>query len=242
MDNQPHLLIVGDNRFFNEAIGDMVKAQQNLQSVAITTPDGLSKTCSGGAFDLVLIDAEIHFPPLVDTIRKVRALFVEPKIIVLGVDQNDLLEIIEAGAQGYVFKEQPFTEVVKTIEAVQRKEVVCSSQIARSVLTRVSTLSRMREGRNEKLTPREMEILDSIAAGLSNKDISRQLRITLPTVKNHVHNILTKLEVHRRQDAIQFALRKPSIGFLIRNTLYSLLLCIELCLRYLEIGRAVLSG
>jgi len=210
MDSQPHLLIVGDNRFFNEAIGDTVKAQQNINSVAITTPEGLSKTCSGCVFDLVLIDAKIIFPPLVDVIRNVRALFAEPKIIVLGVDPRDLMEIIEAGAQGYVFNDQPFTEVVKTIEAVQRNEAVCSSQIARSVLTRVSALLSMREERNEKLTPRETEILESIAAGLSNKDISRQLQITLPTVKNHVHNILTKLEVHRRQDAIQYALRQGS--------------------------------
>ena len=210
MDSQPHLLIVGDNRFFNEAIGDTVKAQQNINSIAITTPEGLSKTCSGCVFDLVLIDAKIIFPPLVDVIRNVRALFAEPKIIVLGVDPRDLMEIIEAGAQGYVFNDQPFTEVVKTIEAVQRNEAVCSSQIARSVLTRVSALLSMREERNEKLTPRETEILESIAAGLSNKDISRQLQITLPTVKNHVHNILTKLEVHRRQDAIQYALRQGS--------------------------------
>lgn len=210
MDNQPQLLIVGDNRFFNEAIGDMVKAQQNVGSVAITTPDELSKTSFGCVVDLVLIDANILFPPLVDMIRNVRALFGEPRIIVLGVDEDNLLEIIEAGAQGYVFKEQPFTEVLRTIEAVQRKEVLCSSQIARTVLNRVSTLSRMREERNEKLTPRELEILESIAAGLSNKDISRQLQITLCTVKNHVHNILTKLQVHRRQDAIQYALRKES--------------------------------
>src|ERR1044072_8333982 len=210
MDNQPQLLIVGDNRFFNEAIGDMVEAQQNVGSVAITTPDELSKTCFGCVVDLVLIDANILFPPLVDMIRNVRALFGEPRIIVLGVDEDNLLEIIEAGAQGYVFKEQPFTEVLRTIEAVQRKEVLCSSQIARTVLNRVSTLSRMREERNEKLTPRELEILESIAAGLSNKDISRQLQITLCTVKNHVHNILTKLQVHRRQDAIQYALRKES--------------------------------
>jgi DNA-binding NarL/FixJ family response regulator len=210
MDSQPQLLIVGDNRFSNEAIGDMVKAQQNIASVAITTPEELSKTSFGCVVDLVLIDAKILFPSLVDMIRNVRALFGEPRIIVLGVDEDNLLEIIEAGAQGYVFKDQPFTEVLRTIEAVQRKEVRCSSQIACTVLNRVSTLSRMREERNEKLTPRELEILESIAAGLSNKDISRQLQIALCTVKNHVHNILTKLQVHRRQDAIQYALRKES--------------------------------
>lgn len=58
----------------------------------------------------------------------------------------------------------------------------------------------MRDDHNGKLSPRETEILESIAAGLSNKDISQQLGITLCTVKDHVHNILTKLQVRRRQD------------------------------------------
>jgi two-component system, NarL family, nitrate/nitrite response regulator NarL len=204
MDNHLNLLVLGESRFFNEAIGDMVKAQHHPTTIETSTPDTLLKTSRSCACDLILIDAKIRFPPLVEVIRNVRTLWAEPKIIILGADQDDLLEIIEAGAHGYVLKDQPFAEVIETIEAVQRGQARCSSQIAISVFNRVSALSRVRAETNGRLTPREQEILESIAAGLSNKDISRQLRITLCTVKNHVHNILTKLQVHRRQDAIQY--------------------------------------
>lgn len=206
MEGQFHSLIVGDRRFFNEAIGDLIKAQKNVNSViSTTTPDEVFTKTPAYGFDLILIDAKIRVPPLVDLIRNVRAFFTESKVIALGAEQDELLEIIEAGAHGYVLNEQSFAEVMKTIEAVQRKQTRCSSQIALSVFNRISALSCLKEENSGKLTQREQEILSLIAAGLSNKDISRQLRITLCTVKNHVHSILTKLQVRRRQDAIRYA-------------------------------------
>lgn len=211
MDDQFHVLIVGDSRFFNEAIGDLIKAQKNFNSTILmmTSDEVFTKTPAYG-FDLILVDAKIRVPPVVDLIRNLRASSPESKVIALGVEQEELLEIIEAGAHGYVLNEHSFAEVMKTIEAVQRKQTRCSSQIALSVFNRISALSCGRGESNGKLTQREQEILSLIAAGLSNKDISRQLRITLCTVKNHVHSILTKLQVRRRQDAIRYASSKEA--------------------------------
>jgi DNA-binding NarL/FixJ family response regulator len=220
MDTQLRLLVVGNNCFFNEALAEQVKAQNNISSVTTTTPEALFVNTFTSTFDLILIDANVGALSLADMIRNVREVFVEAKIIVLGVDQKELLPIIEAGAHGYVLQEQSFTEVAKTIEAVQRNQVRCSSRIAASVFNRISELSRGKEENNEKLTQREQQILKLIASGFSNKDISRQLRITLCTVKNHVHNILSKLQVHRRQDAIQYALRNRIIPQLYQDKFY----------------------
>lgn len=208
MDNQTHLLILGDSCLINDALRETITLHTAIRSIATATPEALSKTCAPRSFDIVLICEQSGGIPLVDLIREVRSLFAESKLIALNVEQADLLEVIEAGAQGYVFKDQAFTEVIKTIESVQRNQFRCSSQIAESVFNRVAVLSRMKEDHNGKLTPRELEILESIAAGLSNKDISQQLSITPCTVKNHVHNILTKLQVRRRQDAIRYAPRR----------------------------------
>ena len=206
MEGQYHLLIVGHSRFFNEAIGDLIKAQKNVNSIiSTTTPDEVFTKTPAYRFDSVLIDAKIRAPPLVDLIRNVRANLPESKVIALGAEHEELLDIIEAGVHGYVLNEQPFAEVMKTIEAARHKQVCCSSQIALTVFNRISALSTSKDENSGKLTQREQEILSLIAAGLSNKDISRQLRITLCTVKNHVHSILTKLQVHRRQDAIRYA-------------------------------------
>ena len=208
MDNQTHLLIIGDSCLINDALRETIAVNTGMRTIATATPEALSKTCSPRGFDIVLICEQPGGIPLVDLIRNVRSLFPEAKLIALNVEQTDLLEVIEAGAQGYVFKDQAFSEVIKTIESVQRNQFRCSSQIAESVFNRVAVLSRMRDDNNGKLSPRETEILESIAAGLSNKDISQQLGITPCTVKNHVHNILTKLQVRRRQDAIRYAPRR----------------------------------
>lgn len=209
MDNQTHLLIVGDSCLINDSLRETIALHTDIRTIATATPEALLKTCSPQGVDIVLVVCEqTGGIPLVELIRNVRSIFAESKLIALNVDQSDLLEVIEAGAQGYVFKDQPFTEVIKTIDSVQRNQFRCSSQIAESVFNRVAVLSRMRDDHNGKLSPREMEILESIAAGLSNKDISQQLGITPCTVKNHVHNILTKLQVRRRQDAIRYAPRR----------------------------------
>jgi DNA-binding NarL/FixJ family response regulator len=208
MDNQTQLLIVGDSCLINDALSETITLHTGIRTIATATPEALLKTCPPRAFDIVLICEQTGGIPLVDLIHNVRSLFTESKIIALNVEQIDLLEVIEAGAQGYVFKDQAFTELIKTIDSVQRNQFRCSSQIAESVFNRVAVLSRMRDDHNGKLSPRETEILDSIAAGLSNKDISQQLGITPCTVKNHVHNILTKLQVRRRQDAIRYAPRR----------------------------------
>jgi DNA-binding NarL/FixJ family response regulator len=209
MDNQIHLLILGDSCLINDALRETITLHTGIRTIATATPAALLETCSPQTFDIVLICEQTGGIPLVDLVRNVRSLFADSKLIALNVEQADLLEVIEAGAQGYVFKDQSFTEVIKTIDSVQRNQFRCSSQIAESVFNRVAVLSRMRDGEhNGKLSPREMEILESIAAGLSNKDISQQLGITPCTVKNHVHNILTKLQVRRRQDAIRYAPRR----------------------------------
>lgn len=212
MDNQTHLLILGDSCLINDALRETIALHTGIGTIATATPETLLKTCSPQASDIVLICEQPGGTPLVDLVRNVRSLFAESKLIAVNVEQTDLLEVIEAGAQGYVLKDQAFTDVIKTIDSVKRNQFRCSSQIAESVFNRVAVLSRMRDDHNGKLSPRETEILESIAAGLSNKDISQQLGITPCTVKNHVHNILTKLQVRRRQDAIRYAPRRERVS------------------------------
>ena len=120
-----------------------------------------------------------------------------------------MLEFIEAGANGYVLKDSSFAEMLRTIKAVHQGQTPCSPRITASVFARISELSQARHRRERlpqvRLTPREKEILRLIAARLSNKEIAQQLDIALHTVKNHVHHILEKLQVHYRREAIRCA-------------------------------------
>ena len=138
----------------------------------------------------------------------------EVKVIILGlVDLTDeIMACIEAGATGYVLKESPFDYLVETIQSVHRNEAFCSPRVAASLFSRITELtieSRKQIPVNSiKLTARELEILNLISESLSNKEIARRLFIQTQTVKNHIHNILDKLQLHNRFEAVEYASKR----------------------------------
>jgi len=115
------------------------------------------------------------------------------------------------GIAGFVTSEASVAELVAAIESVARGESLCSPSVVAALLRRLGSLARSwaEADPTQPLTRREREILELIDEGLSNKQIAQRLRIELPTVKNHVHNILGKLGVRRRAEAA--ALVRPSL-------------------------------
>jgi two-component system, NarL family, nitrate/nitrite response regulator NarL len=136
------------------------------------------------------------------------------KVVALGTpeDEAEVLACAEAGIAGYVTREGSVDDVVAAIRTIARGEVYCSAKVASSLVRRVAERANSAAaaaggteyvaGRSGSLTTREAQILKLMQQGLSNKMISRTLGIELPTVKNHVHNILTKLGIRRRAEAI----------------------------------------
>lgn len=135
----------------------------------------------------------------------------EVKVIILGmIDLTDeIMACIEAGAAGYVLKEASFDFLVETIRSVHRGESFCSPQMTASLFTRIAELASESLPKmppsSVKLTNRELEIIGLIAEGLPNKEIAQRLFIETQTVKNHVHNILDKLQLQNRLEAVQYA-------------------------------------
>jgi two-component system nitrate/nitrite response regulator NarL len=116
--------------------------------------------------------------------------------------EENVIPCVEAGAAACLAPETPFTKLVATIEHVVAGESLASPRVTAMLLQRLATLSSERSnGHEEHLTLREREIVALIDEGLSNKQIAERLFIEVPTVKNHVHNILEKLHVHRRYEA-----------------------------------------
>jgi DNA-binding NarL/FixJ family response regulator len=118
--------------------------------------------------------------------------------------EADVIACAEAGASGYVPREGTLDDVEAVIESVARGEALCSPRIAATLLRRIAATAAERQPAPSemRLTSREMEIIDLIDEGLSNKEIAQRLCIAVPTVKNHVHSILDKLHVHRRAEAV----------------------------------------
>jgi DNA-binding NarL/FixJ family response regulator len=129
----------------------------------------------------------------------------EAKIIALGVedDEDIVLACAEAGVSGFVPPEGTLDDLLATVESVRRGEILCSPRTAGVLLRRVASLAGNRDSAwiELRLTRRELQIVQLIDEGCSNKEIARLLTISLATVKNHVHNILEKLDVTRRSEA-----------------------------------------
>jgi len=136
--------------------------------------------------------------------RRVGRLSPVSKVFALGTpeDEAEVLACAEAGIAGYVTRDGSVDDVVVAIRTIARGEVYCSAKVASSLVRRVAERASSIPAAGGCLTAREAQILKLLQQGLSNKLISRTLGIELPTVKNHVHNILTKLGIHRRAEAI----------------------------------------
>ena len=126
------------------------------------------------------------------------------KLVALGVREDEAVAWIERGVFGYVLPDAPFEELVQAVGRVARGELDMSPLATAELLTRVRRASAVLPSAAgpAQLSPREREVLALIEEGLPNKLIARRLSIQEQTVKNHVHNILVKLGVHRRTEAV----------------------------------------
>jgi two-component system nitrate/nitrite response regulator NarL len=118
--------------------------------------------------------------------------------------EEEIIACVDAGVAGYVLRGDSFADLMALMSCVVRGETLCSPRMAAALLRRVASLANGRVPETTppaRLTAREREIMQLVDDGLSNKQIARRLSIELPTVKNHIHHILQKLQVSRREEA-----------------------------------------
>jgi two-component system nitrate/nitrite response regulator NarL len=151
---------------------------------------------------IVLLDVAATDGP--SAVRSILNSAPDAKIVALGVTESeaDVIAYAEAGASGYVPRHGTSSDLEAVIESAARGEALCSPRIAGSLLRHVADLAAERgwPPDENRLTSREVEIARLIDEGLSNKEIAHRLCITVSTVKNHVHNILDKLQIHCRAE------------------------------------------
>jgi two-component system NarL family response regulator len=166
--------------------------------------------------DVVLMDVRMPGVGGIEATRRIRTEQPMTKVVMLTVseDEEDLFDAIRAGATGYLLKEVSIEEVADTVRAVARGQALVSPSMAAKLLTEFNLLSRRvaeQHGDAPRLTDRELEVLRLVAKGMSNKEIASELVIAENTVKNHVRNILEKLELRTRMEAAMYAVREKLI-------------------------------
>jgi DNA-binding NarL/FixJ family response regulator len=204
------LLIVTAVRFYREGLADALSRRPAL-SVAATAAgyDEARRLAAALEPDVVLLDAGL--PGARDLVSRPGCTVV----VDVGDDENEVVAWVEAGASGYVPREASLDDLAATVERAARGEMHCSPRIAAYMQQRLSQLSlyagqRTPPSHAVQLTLREREIVELIGRGLTNKGIARHLGIEVATAKNHVHNILGKLQVEHRDDAAAWLRRNPS--------------------------------
>lgn len=198
------VLIVSEVRLYREGLAELLAREGALHIIgtAAHTADALTQACEL-APAVVLLDhavaESLTFSRLLNQVR--------PQILVvaLGLPESDdaVLSFAEAGIAGYVARDGSVQDVVAAIESAARGELRCSPQLAGTILRRLAWRAAVGgdPAPQTALTSRETEIVRLIDQGLSNKEIAVRLGIEVATVKNHVHNLLEKLRVHRRAEA-----------------------------------------
>ena len=181
-----------------------------MQVVATTShPREVLTLLSDVTPDIVLVD--FATPEAVRIVADItrRTPHVRVVAITLGETEAEVIQLAEAGVAGYVLPDGSLDDLIIAVESAVRGELYCPPRVAFTLLRRVSAIAAELTDAGQEathsplgtLTGREREILDLVDDGMTNKAIAGRLVIELPTVKNHVHNILKKLHVHRRIDA-----------------------------------------
>jgi DNA-binding NarL/FixJ family response regulator len=194
------LIIVDDHPVVRDGLRGMFAADDAFEVVgeAGDGPEALALARQTEP-DVVLMDLRMPNMPGAEVIRRLREQQPGIRILVLTTfgDDADVLPAIEQGATGYLLKDTPRAELRRAVQAAARGESVLSPAVA-EILTK-------RPGPRTTLSPREVEVLNLIAAGATNRDVATRLFITEATVKTHLIHIYAKLEVKDRAAAVATA-------------------------------------
>ncbi len=205
------VLITHEVRVIRESLASLLLQSPGLTVVELPPQETLHKEqqeCS--AVDVVLAVSELAANTATNQIQKIKNTFPDAKVVIIGVfgTENESLEYIEAGASGYILPESRLEHLIETIQMVHRGEASCPPNILALLFERIASLRTqlqlVQDNELSSLTQRELTVLQLVSDGMSNKEISAHLGIELQTVKNHVHNILEKLQVNNRREAVAY--------------------------------------
>jgi DNA-binding NarL/FixJ family response regulator len=208
------VVIVDDQELFRRGLTMLIDAEDDIEVVG-QAADGVAATelAASAVPDVILMDIRMPKRSGIDACLAIKAVVPSANIIMLTVsdEESDLYDAIKNGASGYLLKDSSTDEVAQAIRLVAEGQSLITPSMATKLLDEFKQMSRQgtRQQINApRLTDRELEVLRLVARGHNNREIAKQLFISENTVKNHVRNILEKLQLHSRMEAVMYAVRE----------------------------------
>jgi two-component system NarL family response regulator len=210
------VLVADDHALFRQALRGILSTEPDLDLIGEA---GDGEEAVRMATDLVpdVILMDVRMPKLagIDAARQIAAALPTTKIVMLTVsdEDQDLFEAIKAGASGYLLKEVDPTEIADAVRQIHAGQSLLSPAVASKLVSEFAAISKRADEKilRPSLTDRELQVLQHAADGLTNRQIGRRLEISENTVKNHIRNILEKLHLHSRMEAVLYAVREDLI-------------------------------
>lgn len=213
MRSQVRVLVVDDHRMFAEALEMLLAGEKDVEIAgAVATGEEAIEVVARVNPDVVLMDIDLPRMDGIEATRQIRELSPLTQVVIITAFQEPavMARAIEAGACGFVPKTQTADQLVSVIRGAAAGEMVLPSGDIRTVLGKLQAAQRARMDADRllhQLTTREVQILQAIAQGRSTREVAESLFISQLTVQTHVKNILAKLGVHSKLEAVTFALR-----------------------------------
>ncbi|CAN5654039.1 response regulator transcription factor [soil metagenome] len=215
MDQEPispiRVLLVDDHQLLTDALAGLLGREADIEVVGIALTVRDAESAAVEQIDVVLMDYALPDGTGAEATRAIKARSPSTRVIILTAitDDETVLDAIRAGADGYLTKDRASEEVVNAVRAAHAGEILLPRAVVYEIAERVALTRRRKlvEQPVEQLTPRELEVLTALAEGLSSPEICARLFIAQNTLRTHVQNIMSKLRVHSKLEAVAFALR-----------------------------------
>ena len=218
MDARPsaiRVLLVDDHQLLTDALSGLLSREPDIDIRGVAGSVAEARAASRQPVDVVLMDYLLPDGTGAEATRHIKRRWPNSKVVVLTAvtDDETMLDAVAAGADGYLTKERAWAEVVHAVRAAHAGEMLLPRAVAYELAQRVGTARQTAETsmNGPNLTARELDVLRALVEGRSSREICAELYISPNTLRTHVQNLLNKLRVHSKLEAVAVALREQLV-------------------------------
>lgn len=207
------IVIADDHRIIHEGLDSLIKTTPGFMELvgAVTDGEQLLNLMEEVSVDLVILDISMEGKNGIEITKELKSIYPEVKVLILSMhsDKSYVKAALRAGADGYLLKECAFEELSKAVSSIMKDNIFLSESINNQIIREFSSPDfKKRQKGNSSLSPRETEVLQLIAEGLSTKEVASRLELSVKTVEAHRQKIMSKLNLNSVALLTRYAIKQ----------------------------------